>query len=73
MNKSLVWGAYLLGIIFILIAIYYWMTPAYALPTFFPGYEQGVVATHVKHGIASLIVGVALLVVGWFGSGPRRA
>jgi hypothetical protein len=70
MKKLLIWGGVILGILFILIAIYYWITPAGSLPAFVPGYEPGVAATHFKHGLASLIVGVACLVVAWFASGP---
>ncbi|MDR3571404.1 MAG: hypothetical protein P4L81_04375 [Candidatus Pacebacteria bacterium] len=73
MNKTFVWGSAVLGIVFIAVAIYYWMTPAGSLATFMPGYEAGVLVAHFKHGLASLILGLALLVVAWFTSGPKRA
>ncbi|HEV3245462.1 MAG TPA: hypothetical protein VG102_03815 [Candidatus Paceibacterota bacterium] len=73
MKKLLVWGAVILGVLFILLGVYYWITPAGSLPIFIPGYEPGVAAAHFKHGLASLILGIALLIVAWFTSGPKRA
>ncbi len=73
MNKTLIWISALLGIIFLGLAIYYWVTPAGSLPTFMPGYEAARATAHFKHGLASLIVGFGLLIVAWFTSGPKRA
>lgn len=73
MKRALIWLAIILGVLFIILAVYYWITPAGSLPTFMPGYEPGVAAAHFKHGLVSLIVGAALLVVAWFTSGPKRA
>ena len=60
------------GIILIALAIYYWVEPAHSLPGFFPGHEAGSNHHHVKHGIASFLLGVALLVFAWFQSAPTR-
>ena len=58
----------LLGVILLVIAATYFLVPADQLPTFFPGYEAGVTRVHVKHGIASGVVGVILIAAGvWFG------
>ena len=65
--------AALVGIALIVIAVVYWAEPAKSLPSFFPGHEAGSNHHHVKHGIASLLVGLALLAFAWFQSGPRRA
>jgi formate/nitrite transporter FocA (FNT family) len=72
MKRALVWCAAILGIVFVALAIYYWVTPAASLPTFLPGYEPGVAATHFKHGLVCLIVGAALLIFVWFMTGPKR-
>ena len=56
-------AAYLLGAI--VVAIVYFTVPAESLPSFFPGHEPGMTRVRLKHGIASGVVGVALLVVGW--------
>ena len=74
MNKKtsvFVWG--IIGLIFIAIAFVYWFTPAGSLPSFMPGYIQGAADIHVKHGIASLLLGLALLILAWFKSGKRSA
>ena len=58
-------AAYLLGVLLIVVAIVYFTVPAESLPSFFPGHEPGMTRVRLKHGIASGVVGVALLVVGW--------
>ena len=60
------------GIALIVLAIVYWAEPAGSLPSWIPGHQAGSGHHHVKHGIASLVVGLALLVFAWFQSGPRR-
>lgn len=71
-NTTIAWLSGIIGIGFILIAIYYWVTPAGSLAPFVPGYEPGVTVIHVKHGLAALIVGVFALVLAWFKSAPQR-
>jgi hypothetical protein len=58
--------AILLGLIFVAIAIVYWVVPAGQLPSFVPGYQAGSQLTHLKHGIASAVVGVVLFGIGWY-------
>jgi hypothetical protein len=60
-----------LGIAFIAVAIYYWVTPAGSLPSFFPGHLAGSMHKHIKHGVASLIVGVLCLLGAWMLSGKK--
>ena len=64
--------AVILGIAFILLAILYWAESADSLPSFIPGHESGSGHHHVKHGIASFLVGVALLIFAWFATGKKR-
>ena len=71
MKKAIKWGAVVLGIIFIALAAYYWLTPAGSLPTFVPGYEAGSATIHVKHGLGALIVGILLFIFAWFSSGKK--
>ena len=61
------------GIALIVIAAIYWAEPAKSLPSFFPGHQSGSNHHHVKHGIASFLVGVACLVFAWFNTGGDRA
>ncbi len=70
-NKSLVLFSIILGIIFIITSIYYWITPAGSLASFVPGYEVGVATVHVKHGLASFILGLGLFAYAWFKGGKK--
>ena len=71
-RKWLVWLAVVLGVVLIVIAVIYWVEPAGSLPSFFPGHESGSSHHHVKHGIASFLVGLACLAFAWFNSGPKK-
>jgi len=71
-DRLLVALAVLAGIVLIAVAAVYWAEPARSLPGFFPGHEAGSNHHHVKHGIASFLVGIACLVFAWFRSGPSR-
>ncbi len=71
MKKTLNIIAVVLGIGFIGLAIYYWMTPADMLPMFVPGHDAAMTTPHIKHGIASLVLGLALLVYAWFASAKK--
>jgi hypothetical protein len=58
----------LLGVILLVIAAIYFLVPADQLPGFFPGHEAGVTRVHVKHGVASGVIGIGLIVAGvWVG------
>jgi hypothetical protein len=69
MKKSLATIALILGILFAALAIYYWITPASALPAFLPGYNPAMLTPHFKHGLAALIVGILLFIYAWFATG----
>jgi hypothetical protein len=57
-----------LGAILLIVASMYFLVPADQLPGFLPGHEAGVTRTHVKHGVVSGVVGIALIVAGgWMG------
>ena len=64
--------AIILGLLFAVIAVVYWVVPADSLPAFFPGFEAGLARTRVKHGIAAAVVAVLLLAWGWY-AGRARA
>jgi hypothetical protein len=73
-QRSLVILGIAAGIAFIAIAIMYWTVPPKSLPLpNFLGHENGVSAVHVKHGIASFLVGLACFAFAWFQSGPKHA
>ncbi len=64
--------AVVLGVALIVLGIVYWVEPAGSLPSFMPGHEAGSGHHHVKHGIASFLLGVALLIFVWFQTGKGR-
>jgi len=72
-DRLIVALALVVGIALIVIAIVYFAEPAGSLPSFFPGHQSGSSHHHVKHGVASLLVGLAVLVFAWFRTGPKRA
>ena len=72
MTKPLPLIAGLLGLVFLALAVLYWLTPAGDLPSFLPGFEAGVARVHYKHGLGSLIVALALFAFAWFQSAPKR-
>lgn len=58
--------ATVLGIALIIVAAIYFLMPADALPSFFPGHEAGLARIRMKHGLVSGGVGVVLLIAGWW-------
>ena len=71
-SRPVIIAAVVLGILLIALAFVYWAEPAKSLPSFLPGHQAGSSHHHVKHGIASFLVGLALLVFAWFQSGPKK-
>jgi hypothetical protein len=70
-HPAVIVAAVILGIAFVALGIYYWIEPAGSLASFVPGYEAGSGHHHVKHGIASFLLGLALLIFAWFQTGDR--
>jgi hypothetical protein len=73
-NRLLSILAVVLGIVFIGLAIVYVTVPPKSLPgpSLF-GHENGVSAVHVKHGIATFMLGLACFAFAWFRLGPKKA
>ncbi|HVR05076.1 MAG TPA: hypothetical protein VMS02_03470 [Solirubrobacteraceae bacterium] len=73
--RKLVIPAVILGIVLIVVAIIYFVTPEKSLPSFFPGHASASSAEashhHAKHGIAALVVALACFVFAWFQTGPK--
>lgn len=72
MKKPLTVVSTILAIVFLVLAIYYWVTPAGSLPHMFPGYQAGSTHVHLKHGLASLILAIAFAVLAWFSLGKKK-
>jgi Na+/H+ antiporter NhaD/arsenite permease-like protein len=73
--RKLIIPAVVLGILLIVVAIVYFVTPEHSLPSFFPGHSSASSAEanhhHTKHGIAALVVALALFAFAWFQTGPK--
>ena len=69
-RRNLILPAVAIGLLLVALAVLYWAEPAHSLPSFIPGHKAGSDHHHVKHGIASFLVGVACLVFAWFQTGP---
>ena len=69
-RPKLIVPAVLAGLLFLTIAVVYFIEPAGSLPSFFPGHEAGSDHHHAKHGIAALVVALGCFTFAWFQSGP---
>jgi len=65
------WAAIIVGVLLVILAIIYLITPASGLPSFLPGYDAASSAHHMKHGIASLLLGLACFAYVWFQGGKK--
>jgi uncharacterized membrane protein HdeD (DUF308 family) len=69
--------AVVLGVVLLVVAVIYFVTPEHSLPSFFPGHTStGSVEAdhhHTKHGIAALIVALACFAFAWFQTGPKTS
>ena len=71
-RRSLIIPAVVVGVVLVAVAVVYFVDPAKSLPSFFPGHQSGSGHHHAKHGIAALVVALALFVFAWFQTGPAR-
>ena len=75
--RKLAIPAVVLGVLLIVVAIVYFVTPEHSLPSFFPGHSSASSAEanhhHTKHGIAALVVAVACFAFAWFQTGPKTS
>ena len=71
MKKTLTIVSVLGGIALALLGALYLITPAGSLPSYLPGFEAGSAHIHLKHGIASIFLALALFAFTWFKSGEQ--
>jgi hypothetical protein len=55
-----------LGVALLVVAAVYFLMPANALPSFFPGFDADLTRMRYKHGIISAVLGIGALAIGWF-------
>ncbi len=72
MKKIIAWGAGILGIVCVGVAVVYFITPAQSLPSFMPGFDVASAKIHYKHAIGSFVLGLGLFALAWFGSAPAK-
>jgi hypothetical protein len=70
--RPLTWLLLALAVVFVVLAVVYFVTPADQLPSVFPGHDAHLTRHHAKHGIAMLGLAVLALVGAWFSSSPSR-
>ena len=68
MTKPVPWIIGIIGVVFIGIALVYWLTPAGGLPDFLPGFEASSDHFHLTHALGALIVALGLFAIAiiWF-------
>ena len=71
MKKSYTPWLIVLGILFVLLGVYYFMIAAGSLPHWLPGYEAGSAHKHTKHGAAAIILAAGCFIWAWFASGSK--
>lgn len=64
-------GLAVLVVVFVALAVYYFVTPAQSLLHVMPGYEAGVSAPHTKHGLAALVLAAGCGLLLWFTTGKK--
>ena len=73
--RKLVLPAVVLGIVLLVVAVVYFVTPEHSLPSFFPGHASTGSAEanhhHTQHGIAALVVALGCFAFAWFQTGPK--
>jgi Na+/H+ antiporter NhaD/arsenite permease-like protein len=75
--RKLVIPAVVLGVVLLVVAVVYFVTPEHSLPSFFPGHAATGSAEanhhHTKHGIAALVVALGCFAFAWFQTGPKTS
>ncbi|HEX7610273.1 MAG TPA: hypothetical protein VF380_06355 [Solirubrobacteraceae bacterium] len=75
--RKLVIPAIVLGVLLLVVAVVYFVTPEHSLPSFFPGHASATSAEanhhHTKHGIAAIVVALACFAFAWFQTGPKTS
>ena len=72
-KKFLLISAVTVGVLFIIISVIYFTTPAKSLPMFFPGFDSALTKTHFKHGIGTLLLGFGAFIFAWFKTGKKSS
>ena len=66
-------GLIVLGIVFAVIGVVYFVDTAAHLPAFFPGHQAGDTKHHVKHGLLAIVLAILCWVGAWLSSGTKQS
>jgi hypothetical protein len=72
-QRLLIAAAIAVGVALLVVGGLYFAEPARSLPAFFPGHSASAGVHHIKHGIAAVVVALALFMFAWFAGAPRTA
>lgn len=64
--KGLVLVSVIVGILLLILAVVYWITPANSLPGVLPGFDSTLTTPHHKHAIGALLLSLAVFAFVWF-------
>jgi amino acid permease len=70
--RPLTWLLIAVAVVFLVLAVVYFVTPANQLPSVLPGHTAHASRHHTKHGVAALAVAVVALIGAWFTTAPGR-
>jgi amino acid permease len=70
--RPLTWLLLAVAVVFVVLAVVYFVTPADQLPSVLPGHQTGITRHHTKHGIAMLGLAALAVIGAWFSSAPAR-
>ncbi|MCU1448457.1 MAG: hypothetical protein JWP02_627 [Acidimicrobiales bacterium] len=71
--RPLTWLLLAVAVVFLILAVVYFVTPANQLPSVLPGHTVKATRHHTKHGIAMLGLAVLACIGAWFTTAPGRA
>ena len=71
--KPLTWLLLAAAVVFVILAVVYFVTPANQLPSVLPGHTVHTTRHHTKHGIAMLGLAVLACIGAWFTTAPARS
>ncbi len=71
--RPLTWLLVGVALLFIILAVVYFVTPANQLPSVLPGHDAHLTKHHIKHGLAMLGIAVVALIGAWFTTAPARS
>ena len=71
--RPLTWLLVGVALLFVVLAVVYFVTPANQLPSVLPGHDAHLTKHHTKHCLAMLGLAVVALVGAWFTTAPARS